>query len=98
MSFTRRAALLLVLLAVSTLACASEPPRRPASVDPSNPANGESATALQLTPSATPTAAERSGAAMAYGCPMHPEVQQPGPGRCPKCGMTLAPRLADGGA
>lgn len=24
-----------------------------------------------------------------YSCPMHPEVQQPGPGNCPKCGMTL---------
>lgn len=24
-----------------------------------------------------------------YTCPMHPEVQQAGPGKCPKCGMTL---------
>ncbi len=24
-----------------------------------------------------------------YTCPMHPEVQQPGPGTCPKCGMAL---------
>jgi rubrerythrin len=24
-----------------------------------------------------------------YTCPMHPEVQQPNPGKCPKCGMTL---------
>lgn len=24
-----------------------------------------------------------------YTCPMHPEVRQPGPGSCPKCGMTL---------
>lgn len=24
-----------------------------------------------------------------YTCPMHPEVQQPEPGKCPKCGMTL---------
>ena len=24
-----------------------------------------------------------------YTCPMHPEVQQPGPGVCPKCGMAL---------
>lgn len=23
-----------------------------------------------------------------YTCPMHPEVQQAGPGKCPKCGMT----------
>lgn len=24
-----------------------------------------------------------------YTCPMHPEVRQPEPGNCPKCGMTL---------
>jgi heavy metal translocating P-type ATPase len=24
-----------------------------------------------------------------YTCPMHPEVRQDGPGRCPKCGMNL---------
>jgi NADH:ubiquinone oxidoreductase subunit 6 (subunit J) len=26
-----------------------------------------------------------------YTCPMHSEVQQQGPGTCPKCGMTLVP-------
>ena len=26
-----------------------------------------------------------------YGCPMHPEVVQPGPGACPICGMALEP-------
>jgi len=26
-----------------------------------------------------------------YTCPMHPEIQQPGPGSCPKCGMALEP-------
>ena len=26
-----------------------------------------------------------------YTCPMHPEIQQPGPGNCPKCGMALEP-------
>jgi Cu+-exporting ATPase len=26
-----------------------------------------------------------------YTCPMHPEVKQSGPGRCPKCGMALEP-------
>lgn len=26
-----------------------------------------------------------------YTCPMHPEVRQVGPGRCPKCGMALEP-------
>ena len=28
-----------------------------------------------------------------YTCPMHPEVQQVGPGACPKCGMALEPML-----
>ncbi|MFW5682648.1 MAG: heavy metal translocating P-type ATPase, partial [Phycisphaeraceae bacterium] len=26
-----------------------------------------------------------------YTCPMHPEVEQQGPGSCPKCGMALEP-------
>jgi len=29
-----------------------------------------------------------------YTCPMHPEVEQEGPGACPKCGMALEPRTA----
>ena len=28
-----------------------------------------------------------------YTCPMHPEIQQQGPGNCPKCGMALVPVL-----
>ncbi len=27
-----------------------------------------------------------------YTCPMHPEVEQAGPGSCPKCGMALEPK------
>ncbi len=26
-----------------------------------------------------------------YTCPMHPEVREEQPGRCPKCGMALEP-------
>lgn len=26
-----------------------------------------------------------------FTCPMHPEIRQPGPGTCPKCGMALEP-------
>jgi Cu+-exporting ATPase len=34
-----------------------------------------------------------------YTCPMHPEVEQIGPGSCPKCGMALEPKggVADDG-
>ncbi len=27
-----------------------------------------------------------------YTCPMHPEIEQQGPGNCPKCGMALEPK------
>jgi Cu+-exporting ATPase len=43
-------------------------------------------------PAATPATAPpavRGGAI--YTCPMHPEIHQPGPGSCPKCGMALEP-------
>ncbi|WP_025917204.1 heavy metal translocating P-type ATPase [Herminiimonas sp. CN] len=40
-------------------------------------------------PRATPAAADAI-----YTCPMHPEVQQVGPGTCPKCGMALEPMEA----
>ena len=36
---------------------------------------------------ATPTAA-------AYVCPMHAEVRETRPGRCPTCGMALVPEAA----
>ncbi len=28
-----------------------------------------------------------------YTCPMHPEIEQIGPGDCPKCGMALDPKM-----
>jgi membrane fusion protein, copper/silver efflux system len=31
-----------------------------------------------------------------YTCPMHPEVEQKGPGSCPECGMDLVPKDATG--
>jgi len=34
---------------------------------------------------------EKSDDIAMYTCPMHAEVQQQGPGTCPKCGMTLIP-------
>jgi len=42
--------------------------------------------------SATPAAPPPPNAqALIYTCPMDPEVRQPGPGICPKCGMALEP-------
>jgi Cu+-exporting ATPase len=38
---------------------------------------------------ATPAPAAPGGAT--YTCPMHPEIRQPAPGNCPKCGMALEP-------
>ena len=44
-------------------------------------------------------AASNAGAAAVgsiFTCPMHPQIRQPAPGRCPICGMALVP--ASGGA
>jgi len=46
------------------------------------------------------TVAERVGGpapAKTYACPMHPEVRSDRPGKCPKCGMDLAPHEHKGG-
>jgi len=40
-------------------------------------------------PEAKPPAPAHVGAI--YTCPMHPQIQQPGPGNCPICGMALEP-------
>ena len=45
---------------------------------------------LQPRPVSSQAAAKQETAA-AYTCPMHPEVEQDGPGACPKCGMALEP-------
>lgn len=44
-----------------------------------------------LTPARTVNAAAQAALAhgSAYTCPMHPEVREPRPGNCPKCGMAL---------
>ncbi len=37
------------------------------------------------------TSATAPQGSVTYTCPMHPEIRQPSPGNCPKCGMTLEP-------
>lgn len=34
-------------------------------------------------------------APVVYSCPMHPEVREAEPGKCPECGMALRPVPAD---
>ena len=43
--------------------------------------------------------AEMAPAGTIFTCPMHPEIEQVGPGTCPKCGMALEPKevAADAG-
>src|SRR3989338_4195644 len=42
-----------------------------------------------LEPRPAQPSAAKSG--VMYTCPMHPEIRQPAPGSCPKCGMALEP-------
>ena len=48
-----------------------------------------------LHPASDPVAAAVVSEGAIYTCPMHPEIRQPAPGNCPKCGMTLEPVLPD---
>ena len=45
-------------------------------------------------PRADAPAGSSANQAGEYTCPMHPEMRQPGPGACPKCGMALEPVVA----
>ena len=46
---------------------------------------------IQPVPAALPNSDLAAGTI--YTCPMHPEIQQIGPGHCPKCGMALEPLM-----
>lgn len=41
------------------------------------------------------TSSRQSDSGTIYTCPMHPEVEQVGPGACPICGMDLEPKFVD---
>jgi multidrug efflux pump subunit AcrA (membrane-fusion protein) len=42
-------------------------------------------------PRSSPADSSAPAPAATFSCPMHPEVQSPVPGKCPKCGMDLVP-------
>src|SRR3546814_6065796 len=41
-----------------------------------------------------PAVAPQGSKDLIYTCPMHPEIEQVGPGTCPICGMALEPKGA----
>jgi Cu+-exporting ATPase len=49
-----------------------------------------------LDPAPDEPMASTAAAGREYTCPMHPEVVQLGPGRCPKCGVALEPSAMGG--
>lgn len=52
-------------------------------------AKTDAAARTQDKPTSKTSPPKSSPEAAVYTCPMHPEVKQPAPGNCPKCGMTL---------
>jgi P-type Cu+ transporter len=49
----------------------------------------------QAEPPATKQKSSRNGSEAIYTCPMHPEIEQVGPGDCPICGMDLEQKVVD---
>ena len=91
---TRRRFLFSLSAAVPVLNCASLPPdssRRAGGVGDStkgsSPAWRPGAASSPEKPPATPALPVVAGDR--YTCPMHPEIDEPRPGVCPKCGMDL---------
>ncbi|HUP91065.1 MAG TPA: heavy metal translocating P-type ATPase [Solimonas sp.] len=50
-----------------------------------------------LAPAAAKAPAVATSGDLIYTCPMHPEVQNKGPGSCPICGMALEPKSPSAG-
>ena len=77
------------LIALLTTACSTSTPAK------SDPTAASTATAP--TPAAADgTRAERATGPTRYACPMHPDVTADAVGDCPKCGMALVERDAEG--
>ncbi|HET9450250.1 MAG TPA: heavy metal-binding domain-containing protein [Aggregicoccus sp.] len=78
--------------ASTTLAPEAPPVEEPAEQPPAG-AGGHEGHARHETEAGR--AAPDAGSAL-YACPMHPEVTDTKPSRCPKCGMTLVLQKAEG--
>ena len=48
-------------------------------------------------PPSQPHAGHQRGEDKKWTCSMHPQIQQPRPGKCPLCGMDLIPTTSGGG-
>lgn len=59
--------------------------------------HGGGASSPPVTHSLGPPSTGGSSREAVYTCPMHPEVEQIGPGACPICGMDLEPKLIEAG-
>ncbi|MBX3226179.1 MAG: hypothetical protein KIT84_28600 [Labilithrix sp.] len=80
----------LVAIAMAVAACSPAPaPVASSSRDPSNPAAPESVDPVAALNVAV---APADAGPVVYACPMHPEVTADHATKCPKCGMTLAPK------
>lgn len=76
----------------SDAASPSAPPSPTSSHSPpATNATSEHATSAHATSAHAASASASSTPAELYSCPMHPEVTDTKPSRCPKCGMTLTP-------
>ena len=85
------------------IGCAASTKNDPITADhPANPAAPESPLparpdTLALGQSAVPAPGENDATkvdVLFYTCPMHKEVVSSAPGKCPKCGMKLVPKIA----
>lgn len=50
-----------------------------------------------ITAGGTAGGGDATTAGVIYSCPMHPQIRQPRPGRCPICSMPLEPATTDSG-
>jgi Cu+-exporting ATPase len=86
---------ILSIAMLPALSCSGAEMPPPAHTSPQSPDAEEApappvATVLSEDPPVA-AASEAPPAAAEHVCPMHSEVRQSGPGKCPKCGMDLVP-------